>query len=227
LPLGRARGEPGDQRGGAAVRGPPRTRGPHARDAPARRRPAVAMALGGACSGARAGAMKLWVTLDARHAAVEFRTQGEHVWLDVAGRTLAADFHRLPDGEVYSLLVNGRSYEVRVVHGAGGIEVTHHGVTLPVEVRHPLEKFVQSSLRASGASGGETIVAPMPGVVVAVRVSLGERIEAGQAVAGGGGVKMREGLFGLRGGVGSEIRVAERATVGAGQVLLKLAPVKS
>src|SRR5262245_47482717 len=147
------------------------------------------MALGGACSGARAVAMKLWVTLDGRDEEVEFRTEGEHLWLDVAGRTLAADFHRLPDGEVYSLLVNGRSYEVRVVHGAGGIEVTHHGVTLPVEVRHPLEKFVQSSLRASGASGGETIVAPMPGVVVAVRGSIGDRVDAREAVAVAGGLE--------------------------------------
>ena len=171
--------------------------------------------------------MKLWVTLDGRDEEVEFRTEGEHLWLDVAGRTLAADFHRLPDGEVYSLLVNGRSYEVRVVHGAGGIEVTHHGVTLPVEVRHPLEKFVQSSLRASAAAGGETIVAPMPGVVVSVRVSLGERVEAGQAVAVVEAMKMQNELMALRGGVVSEIRVAERATVGAGQVLLKLAPSSS
>jgi biotin carboxyl carrier protein len=171
--------------------------------------------------------MKLWVTLDGRDEEVEFRTEGEHLWLEVAGRTLAADFHRLPDGEVYSLLVDGRSYEVRVVHGENAVEVTHHGVTLPVEVRHPLEKFVQSSLRAAGPGGGETIVAPMPGVVIAVRVSVGERVEAGQAVAVVEAMKMQNELLAVRGGVVSEIRVAERATVGAGQVLLKLAPVGS
>jgi biotin carboxyl carrier protein len=169
--------------------------------------------------------MKLWVTLDGRDEEVEFRTEGEHLWLDVAGRTLAADFHRLPDGEVYSLLVDGRSFEVRVVHGENTVEVTHRGVTLPVEVRHPLEKFVQSSLRKSDGGSGETIVAPMPGVVVAVRVAVGDRVEAGQAVAVVEAMKMQNELLALRGGVVSEIRVAERTTVGAGQVLLKLAPV--
>jgi biotin carboxyl carrier protein len=168
--------------------------------------------------------MKLWVTLDGRDEEVEFRTEGEHLWLDVAGRTLAADFHRLPDGEVYSLLVNGHSYEVRVVHAGGVIEVTHHGITLPVEVRHPLEKFVQASLRAGGTASGETITAPMPGVVVALRVAIGDRVEPGQSVAVVEAMKMQNELLAQRGGVVSEIRVAERATVGAGQVLLKLTP---
>jgi biotin carboxyl carrier protein len=169
--------------------------------------------------------MKLWVTLDGRDEEVEFHAEGEHLWLDVAGRRLAADFHRLPDGEVYSLLVNGRSYEVRVVHTGGVIEVTHRGSTLPVEVRHPLEKFIQSSLHAAGGGGGEIITAPMPGVVVAIRVRPGERVESGQSVAVVEAMKMQNELIAHRGGVVSEVLVAERATVGAGQVLMKLAAV--
>ena len=169
--------------------------------------------------------MKLWVTLDGRDEEVEFHAEGDHLWMDVVGRRLAADFHRLPDGEVYSLLVNGRSYEVRVVHTGGTVEVTHHGTTLPVEVRHPLEKFVQSSQRAADVAGGETILAPMPGVVVAIRVRPGERVEPGQAVAVVEAMKMQNELLAQRGGVVSEVLVAERATVGAGQVLMRLGPV--
>jgi glutaconyl-CoA/methylmalonyl-CoA decarboxylase subunit gamma len=168
--------------------------------------------------------MKLWVTLDGRDEEVEFHAEGEHLWLDVAGRRLAADFHRLPDGEVYSLLVNGRSYEVRVVQTGSVIEVTHHGTTLPVEVRHPLEKFVQASLRAAG-TGGETITAPMPGIVVTVRVRPGERVEPGQSVVVIEAMKMQNELLAHRGGVVTEVLVSERATVGAGQVLLRLGPV--
>ena len=169
--------------------------------------------------------MKLWITLDGRDEEVEFHAEGEHLWLDVAGRRLAADFHRLPDGEVYSLIVNGRSYEVRVEQTGSGVEVTHHGITLPVEVRHPLEKFVQATMRAAGRSAGETVVAPMPGVVVAIRVRPGDRVEPGQAVAVVEAMKMQNELLAQRGGVVSEVLVAERATVGAGQVLMKLGPV--
>jgi biotin carboxyl carrier protein len=112
---------------------------------------------------------------------------------------------------------------VRVVHTAGTVEVTHRGTTLPVEVRHPLEKLVQSSLRAASAAGGETIAAPMPGVVIAIRVKVGDRVEPGQPVAIVEALKMQNELLAVRGGVVSEIPVAERATVGAGQVLVKLA----
>ena len=71
--------------------------------------------------------MKLWVTLEGREAEVEFHTQGGMLWLEVEGRRLEADFLRLPDGEVYSLLVNGRSYEVRVSPAGELLEVTLHG----------------------------------------------------------------------------------------------------
>ena len=169
--------------------------------------------------------MKLWVTLDGRDEEVEFHAEGERLWLEVAGRKLEADFHRLPDGEVYSLLVDGRSYEVRVVHTGSVIEVTHHGTTLPVEVRHPLEKLLQSTLRPTAGGGGEIITAPMPGLVVAIRVRPGERVAPGQPVAVVEAMKMQNELVAQRGGVVSEVLVTERATVGAGQVLMKLAPV--
>jgi biotin carboxyl carrier protein len=169
--------------------------------------------------------MKLWVTLEGRDEEVEFHAEGGRLWLEVAGRRLEADFHRLPDGEVYSLLVNGRSYEVRVVHSGDGIEVTRHGATVPVEVRHPLEKLLQSTRRGAADTGGETITAPMPGLVVAIRVKPGERVAPGQSVMVVEAMKMQNELIAHRGGVVSEVLVAERATVGAGQALLKLAPV--
>jgi len=166
--------------------------------------------------------MKLWVTLEGRDEEVEFHAEGDRLWLDVAGRRLEADFHRLPDGEVYSLLVNGRSFEVQVVHTGEGIEVTRHGMTVPVEVRHPLEKLLRATRRSEGAAGGETIVAPMPGLVVTIRVRPGDRVAAGESVMVVEAMKMQNELLAHRGGVVSEVLVAERATVGAGQVLMRL-----
>jgi biotin carboxyl carrier protein len=164
------------------------------------------------------------VTLEGRDEEVEFQAEGERLWLEVGGRRLEADFHRLPDGEVYSLLVNGRSYEVRVVPAGETLEVTLQGATLPVEVRHPLEKLLQTVGHAAGAAAGETIVAPMPGLVIAIRVALGDRVAAGQPVAIVEAMKMQNELVAHRGGIVSEIAVAERSTVGAGQTLLKLKP---
>jgi glutaconyl-CoA/methylmalonyl-CoA decarboxylase subunit gamma len=166
--------------------------------------------------------MKLWVTLEGRDAEVEFHTDGGRLHLEVEGRTLEADVRRLPDGEVYSLLIDGRSHEVRVGPANDRIEVVVEGAAIPVEVRHPLEKILQSVQRAAGASAGETVVAPMPGLVVAVRVQPGETVTAGQPVMVIEAMKMQNELTARHGGVVSEVLVSDRASVSAGQPLLRI-----
>jgi 3-methylcrotonyl-CoA carboxylase alpha subunit len=168
--------------------------------------------------------VKFWVTLEDHSAEVEFHTEGGRLVLDLEGRRLEADFLRLPDGEVYSLLVDGRSYEVGVAPSGEGVEVTSHGSVMPVEVRHPLEKLLQSQKREGGGTAGETVNAPMPGLLVAYRVKLGDHVKAGQSVAVVEAMKMQNELTARRGGVVSELLAAERASVAAGQPLLRLKP---
>jgi len=168
--------------------------------------------------------MKFWVTLQGRDAEVEFHTEGERLMLEVEGRRIEADFQRLPDGEVYSLLVDGRSHEVRVAPAGETLEVAIHSASIPVEVRHPLEKLLQASQRAAGRAAGETISAPMPGLVVALKVKAGERVEAGQAVVVVEAMKMQNELTARDGGIVSEVLVAERASVHTGQPLLRIRP---
>ena len=168
--------------------------------------------------------MKFWVTLEGREAEVDFRTEGDRLFLEVEGRTLAADFRRLPDGEVYSLLIEGRSHEVRISPGSGSLDVTVGGATLPVEVRHPLEKLLLSVAQKSGSGRGEVVNAPMPGLVVAIKVKPGDRVEPGQAVIVVEAMKMQNELAARGGGVVLEVLVAERASVSAGQPLVKIGP---
>lgn len=166
--------------------------------------------------------MKFWVTLEGRDTEVEFQTEGGRVWLEVEGRRVEADFRALPDGEVYSLLVGGRSHEVRVSPAPGRLDVTLRSRTLPVEVRHPLEKRLQSSRRAVEGGGGETVLAPMPGVIVSIRVKPGDLVAPGQPVAVVEAMKMQNELVARHGGIVEAVLVAERANVAAGQVLMKL-----
>ena len=168
--------------------------------------------------------MKLWVTLENRDTEVEFQTHGDQVWLEFEGRRLQADFHRLPDGEVYSLLIDGRSHVVRVTPTAEGLDVELRGSVIPVEVKHPLEKMLQAASGSRAAVRGETVVAPMPGVVVALRVKAGDAVKAGQAVVVVEAMKMQNELTVTHDGIVSEVIVAERAAVSAGQPLLKVKP---
>ena len=168
--------------------------------------------------------MRFWITLAGRDAEVDCVAEDGRVWLEFEGRRIEADFVRLPDGEVYSLLVNGRSHEVRVSHAGESLEVTANGHTLAVEVRSPLEKRLLQTGGGRARSRGETISAPMPGVVVALKVKVGDVVEAGQAVAVVEAMKMQNELACIAGGVVAEVLVAERAAVATGTPLVRLAP---
>ena len=168
--------------------------------------------------------MKFWVSLEGHDAEVDFHTEGDRLWVEIEGRRLEADFRRLPDGEVYSLLIEGRSHEVRVSPVGQVLEITLDGATVPVEVRHPLEKFVQSTQAAHHAAVGEIVAAPMPGLVVALKVKPGDVVRAGQAVAVVEAMKMQNELAVTQDGVVSDVLVAERAAVSAGQPLVRVRP---
>jgi biotin carboxyl carrier protein len=168
--------------------------------------------------------MRFWVTLEGRDSEVELTREGGRMFLALDGRRIEADLHLLPDGEVYSLLVDGRSWEVRVAPDVDALQVTVQGTTLPVAVRHPLEKALRSAARATAAGAGETVAAPMPGVVVAVRVRPGDRVIAGQALVVVEAMKMQNELTARHGGTVREVLVEERTTVAAGQPLVRIQP---
>ncbi len=170
--------------------------------------------------------MKVWVTLAGHEAEVEVRMAGDHVVVETDGRTIEADFVRLPDGEVYSLLIGGRSHVVRVSEEPADsmLAVEVRGSILPVEVRHPLERMLQAQGGGRAKPRGETIVAPMPGLVVAIRVQVGDVVQPGQAIIVVEAMKMQNELTVEHGGVVREVLVAERASVSTGQPLVKLEP---
>ena len=169
--------------------------------------------------------MKFWIALEGREAEVEVAAEGGQVWLELEGRRLLADFRRLPDGEVYSLLMDGRAHVVRVAPAGRSLEVTIRGTTIPVDVRHPLEKLLQSADATGAAAAGETVQSPMPGLVVALRVELGQVVAAGDAVAVIEAMKMQNELTARHGGIVSEVLVRPGDSVGAHQSLVRLKPV--
>ncbi|MBI5168045.1 MAG: biotin/lipoyl-binding protein, partial [Candidatus Eisenbacteria bacterium] len=73
-------------------------------------------------------------------------------------------------------------------------------------------------------SRGETLTAPMPGAVVAIRVKVGDTVQPGQSVLVLEAMKMQNELTVQSAGVVKEVCVEEKAAVSAGQPLLKIAP---
>ncbi len=171
--------------------------------------------------------MKFWITLEDHESEVEFHTDAGRVWVTRDGRQVEADFRRLPDGEVYSLLIGGRSHEVRVASAAAGnmLDVSVGGTLMQVDVRQPLERLLQTVTHGAERDVGETVRAPMPGLVVSLSARLGETIQAGGPVAVVEAMKMQNELVTHRGGIVSELLVQSGDTVSANQALVRLKPV--
>jgi|SRR6516162_3156813 biotin carboxyl carrier protein len=118
---------------------------------------------------------------------------------------------------VLSLLVDGRSYEVRR-------ETTHAGMTVSVgSRRYCAEVADPRSLRTRRAAGNDKgpqkITAPMPGKVVRILVPEGNEVREGQGVLVIEAMKMQNELRAARQGIVRKIMVKEGAAANAGDVL--------
>jgi biotin carboxyl carrier protein len=167
--------------------------------------------------------MKFWSQLGERELDLEVKVTGTHLDVDADGRALAADFAPLPDGEVYSMLIDGRVHEVAVEEHGDAILVTLHGQRHRVLVKHPLEKTLREVRHAGPALSGETIESPIPGLVVAIKVKVGDVVAKGQAVAVVEAMKMQNELTAQVGGTVSMVHAEEKQTVEAGAKLVSLA----
>ena len=145
--------------------------------------------------------------------------------VSVNDRILELDPGQLASAEevepgVYSVLEEGRSYEVRIVKTPAGWSVEAAGHTFAVEVRDPRDASNRSK-KALGA-GRQNIAAPMPGKVVRVLVKEGDQVEAGQGVVVVEAMKMQNAMKAASAGAVVRIRVRDGDTVAAGDILLTI-----
>jgi len=114
---------------------------------------------------------------------------------------------------VYSVILDGASYEVRL--GVGEISIDGH--RYPFEVDDPR----QWKRSGSGAEvqGRAAIVAPMPGKIVRVLVAEGDPVEAGQGILVVEAMKMQNEIKAPRAGHVTSIAVKAGDGVNAGAVL--------
>ncbi len=143
----------------------------------------------------------------------------------VDGRTIEIDSEQLASVKqvepgVYSVLLDGASYEIRLIETSQGLSAEVAGRRFSVEVRDPRDTSRGS--RASVGSGRQNVTAPMPGKVVRVLVNVGDAVEVGQGLVVVEAMKMQNEMKASRPGRVMEIRASAGETVGAGETLLIL-----
>ena len=134
-----------------------------------------------------------------------------------------ADWVRIAPG-MYSILIDGYSYDVRVNHPAGGVpayDVRVGDQAFRVGVHDPRSR--RRGGGADGATGPQEITAPMPGKVVKLLVSEGAEVEADQGLLVVEAMKMQNELRAPRAGRVERIYAGEGAGVETGTPLVRLA----
>src|SRR5262249_30374805 len=122
-----------------------------------------------------------------------------------------------PQPDLLSILVEGKSYEVKQEIAAGEINIVLEHQRFRATVRDP--RSLASRRRADdGGHGVRKIAAPMPGRVVRILASVGSQVEAGQAVLVIEAMKMQNELKSPKRGRVKNLNVGEGAAVDAGQI---------
>jgi oxaloacetate decarboxylase alpha subunit len=119
-----------------------------------------------------------------------------------------------------SLIVDKKCYEVMVTRSGRSFTVSTGGDEFEIELYDELERRSQAAAAETADSGAEEIKAPMPGVVVSVEVSKGDKVEAGTPVVIVEAMKMQNELASLGGGTVKDILVKAGDVVESRQTLL-------
>jgi len=144
----------------------------------------------------------------------------------VDGVEYAVDFESVSGQPVYSLLINGRSYEAYVAAAEDTEEwqVLLHGELSSVLVEDEREKRLRQAAGGVAATSGEYhLKAPMPGLIVAVQVSEGQVVAKGDILIILESMKMQNELKCPRAGTITRIRVKAGEGVEQNQQLITIA----
>jgi biotin carboxyl carrier protein len=158
------------------------------------------------------------VFIDGRPIDVELSWEGEECRFrfEGDGREGTASILEVEPG-IYSVLLDGRSFEVRMEPGQGAQIAAVQGRRLTVEVDDPR----RPRRRAAGTlrEGRATVSAPMPGKVVRVLAAEGDLVEAGQGLLVVEAMKMQNEVKSPKAGRVAALAAREGGAVAAGDVL--------
>ena len=152
----------------------------------------------------------------------EIEIENDQVFVD--GEVIAVDVSRIGVPELYSILLNGYSYEVLVEEKRQEYAVTLAGQQFHVQVEDERSRRLNAGRKGPLVPNGELVVkAPISGLVVKVLVQEGEDIPEDHPLVILEAMKMENEIRSLRAGVVRSVDVVAGQRVEQGAALLVLA----
>ncbi|MCY4545950.1 MAG: hypothetical protein OXD39_11995 [Gemmatimonadetes bacterium] len=164
--------------------------------------------------------MSYLVTIHGTTYSVSLDDGDGRVALSIDGRQLDIDMASIHGDQLYSLLIDGRSYTAVETTQGEQREITVNGVSSAVAVEDEELARLRGQVKSRRRAGGEQIKAPMPGRIVSIAAAVGDTVESGQGVVVIEAMKMENELRAHARGIVKEIRVGEGDTVDKNTVLV-------
>jgi len=164
--------------------------------------------------------MQYELEIGGRTRQVSVSREGSMFAVTVDGRTHHVDVARIDDHTLSLILDNGRPADAVVVASPtnGHLIVSVGGASIPVVLNGRLRRGRDA--RKKGTKGSDRIVAPMPGKVVRVLATVGDRVAARQPLVVVEAMRMENELRAGREGTVAEVRAREGQSVDAGALLI-------
>lgn len=150
-----------------------------------------------------------------------FERKGDVLLAHRDGVAKELDLQPVGDGSLFSLVVDGESYDVFVEHEQGGVVVSLLGERIKVAVEDERER-VAHSLHGSKVGGKRELRAVMPGIVVDIKVAEGDVVAEGQTLLVLEAMKMQNPLAADGPGKVTKLHAKKGVAVAAGVVLIEL-----
>ena len=164
--------------------------------------------------------MKLALTIDGRQDTIEILNSAPECRFQLGdGPARDANVEAAEPG-VYSILLDGRSYDAFVEDTPSGMVVSIEGHRFEIEAHDPRRWSRKSAGGGTGAV--QSILSPMPGKVIRVLAAPGDAVIPGQGIVVVEAMKMQNELKSNRAGTVLTVSAREGDTVTAGELLARI-----
>ncbi len=125
------------------------------------------------------------------------------------------------DGTNASVTVNGTDYQVEL-ENAPAAPVQTAPTAAPVAAPAQAAPAAPAAPKPAASSAGKAVTSPLPGVIIAVKVNVGDSVKAGQEVAVLEAMKMENSIEATQAGTVTAIHVAKGDSVLEGAAIVTI-----
>lgn len=165
--------------------------------------------------------MKYTAKLDGQERDYTFVRRGDRLLCTSGDRTYDLDLSLVGDGSLFSMLVDGKSYDVLADVQREHVALQMVGERFVVHVEDDRERAAHAAAGHKG-SGKRELRAAMPGIVVAIKAAVGDVVEEGQTLVVLEAMKMQNPLGAESAGKVTRVLVKTGEAVAGGALLMEL-----